>query len=210
MCFFLFSLFLPTLPCENEKGGAVIVSPKKGVIQKVGKVYAGRASSSPIVDLFITLLSMGLSGYKRLLDERTKMLETFPSRLQEVASKHGERILVCNKNTISFGITLDGLGRAKADDETDEDYTKDVSKSISSFGAMLFTRCVSGTRVVPRAQIKAMGSHEFVGFGSSTVGYPHAYMTAACALGVSTAELDEFFRRLDKTLQEYTSKKGKD
>jgi O-phospho-L-seryl-tRNASec:L-selenocysteinyl-tRNA synthase len=187
----------------------VIVSPDKSVIENVGKVYAGRASSSPIVDLFITLLSMGLTGYKRLLDERTSMLETFPDRLDSVAKKYGERLLLCPSNTISFGITLDALPRQQRDDETTEDYTKAVAKDTSSFGAMLFSRCVSGTRVVPRAQTKVMSGEEFVGFGSSTSNYHSAYMTAACAIGVSKTEIDEFFVRLDKTLGEYAARRQK-
>mmetsp|Transcript_21053 Transcript_21053/g.50027 ORF Transcript_21053/g.50027 Transcript_21053/m.50027 type:complete len:539 (+) Transcript_21053:278-1894(+) len=201
--------------CSTDKnflvpvGGAVIVSPDKSTIEKIGKVYAGRASSSPIVDLFITLLSMGLHGYKRLLEERKTMLETFPQRLQEVATKHGERVLNCPSNTISFGITLDGLVRPRNDSETEEEYIKSVSKDISSFGAMLFSRCVSGTRVVPRAQTKNMGGEEFIGFGSSTNDYPHAYMTAACAVGVSCQEINEFYKRLDKTLKEFVSKRKK-
>jgi O-phospho-L-seryl-tRNASec:L-selenocysteinyl-tRNA synthase len=187
----------------------VIVSSDKSVIDNVGKVYAGRASSSPIVDLFITLLSMGLTGYKRLLDERTSMLETFPDRLDSVAKKYGERLLICPSNTISFGITLDALPRQQRDDETTEDYTKAVAKDTSSFGAMLFSRCVSGTRVVPRAQTKVMSGEEFVGFGSSTSNYHSAYMTAACAIGVSKTEIDEFFVRLDKTLGEYAARRQK-
>lgn len=167
-------------------------------------MYAGRASSSPIVDLFITLLSMGMNGYKRLLAERQEMLKTFPSRLNEVAEKYGERILECPTNTISFGITLDKLARPRREDEREDDaaYLKEVGKDISQFGSMLFSRCVSGTRVVPRAQSKTMGDHEFLGFGSSVDGYAHAYMTAACAIGLTKEEMDEFFIRLEKTFQE--------
>lgn len=152
---------------------------------------------------------MGLNGYKRLLKEREVMLETFPRRLQMVAQKHGERVLSCPSNTISFGMTLDGLARPKEENEMDKDYTKSVAKEISSFGAMLFSRCVSGTRVIPRGEVKKMGGHEFVGFGSSTANFSHAYMTAACAIGVSNQELDEFLIRLDKTLTEFDSKKKK-
>uniref|UniRef100_A0A7S0Y830 O-phosphoseryl-tRNA(Sec) selenium transferase n=1 Tax=Pseudo-nitzschia delicatissima TaxID=44447 RepID=A0A7S0Y830_9STRA len=201
--------------CSTDKnflvpvGGAIIASPNKTIIKDVGKMYAGRASSSPIVDLFITLLSMGLTGYKRLLKERTEILETFPQRLSAVAEKHGERLLICPNNTISFGVTLDGLARPKQDDESDQDYTKSIDKEISSFGAMLFSRCVSGTRVVPRSQLKIMGGETFVGFGSSTEQYPYAYMTAACAIGVSLQEIDEFYVRLDKTLKEFKTKKKK-
>ena len=184
-----------------------MLSPQKEVIEGIGKIYAGRASSVPIVDLFITLLSMGLSGYKKLLSDRVQLLDNFSKRFDEVARKHGERLLVCPSNTISFGITLDGLARQQRDGETNEEYLKSVSSEISGFGAMLFSRCVSGTRVVPRCSTKVMGGVEFHGFGSSVENFPHAYMTAACAIGVSSAELDEFFIRLDKTLKEYKKKK---
>lgn len=208
------SSYLNTVSCRlnwlyHLSGGAIVVSPDKKLIDKVGKVYAGRASSSPIVDLFITLLSMGLKGYKRLLTERTTMLQEFPVKLQAIAEKHGERLLNCPGNTISFGITLDGLARPKVEDETDEHNTQSVAKDISSLGAMLFTRCVSGTRVVPRAQLNVMGGEEFLGFGSSTSHYHHAYMTAACAIGVSGREVEEFYLRLDKTLGEFKAKRDK-
>jgi O-phospho-L-seryl-tRNASec:L-selenocysteinyl-tRNA synthase len=182
------------------------------VIDNVGKVYPGRASSSPIVDLFITLLSMGLNGYQRLLTQRTNMAESFQSNLRTIAEKHGERLLDCPANTISFGITLDNLvaARPKRDDESDANYTLSVGKDVSMLGAMLFSRCVSGTRVVPRGVVKRMGAEEeFVGFGSSTNDYQHDYMTAACAIGVSGSELEEFYRRLDRTLGEFKAKRMK-
>lgn len=194
---------------HRSPGGAIIVSQDEEVIDKVGKVYAGRASSSPIVDLFITLLSMGLNGYKRLLTERTTMLESFAAKLQSIAEKYGERLLRCPANTISFGVSLDGLARPKRDDETDADYFQSVARDVSSLGAMLFSRCVSGTRVIPRAETKTMGGEEFVGFGSSTDHYNHAYMTAACAIGVSVREVEEFYLRLDKTLAEFKAKQRK-
>lgn len=146
---------------------------------------------------------MGFNGYKRLLSERKAMIDSFKSQLDEVARKHGERLLQCPSNTISFGITLDQLAREKRVDETDEDYLKAVAKDISYFGAMLFQRCVSGTRVVPRHETKEIGGQVFQGYGSSVEGYPHAYMTAACAIGVSRAEVKEFLLRLDKTLKEF-------
>jgi hypothetical protein len=34
-------------------------------------------------------------------------------------------------------------------------------------------------------------------------------MTAACAIGVNSREVNEFFIRLDKTLTEFTAKKKK-
>jgi O-phospho-L-seryl-tRNASec:L-selenocysteinyl-tRNA synthase len=198
--------------CSTDKnfmvpvGGAIVMSPEEDVIHTVGKVYAGRASSSPIVDLFITLLSLGFQGYQQLLKERNDLLVHFTSKLSEIAAKYDEEILDCPNNTISFGITVDHLVRPRQAGEAEEDYLQCVDKTISYFGAMLFNRCVSGTRVVPRAQLKVMSGQKFAGFGSSTDSYPHAYMTAACAVGVTKGEVDEFFARLDKTMKEFKKK----
>mmetsp|Transcript_19254 Transcript_19254/g.28486 ORF Transcript_19254/g.28486 Transcript_19254/m.28486 type:complete len:488 (+) Transcript_19254:132-1595(+) len=190
-------------------GGAIVISPKEEIIKTVGKVYAGRASSSPIIDLFITLLSMGLKGYQQLLSERNALLPHFTKRLSEIASKYDEKLLECPSNTISYGISLDHLARPKLDDQNEKDYLASIGKDVSYFGALLFSRCVSGTRVVPRAQLKVMGGQDFFGFGSSTNEYPHAYMTAACAIGVTKNEVDEFFARLDKNLKEFKKKMRK-
>ena len=198
--------------CSTDKnflvpvGGAIVMSPNEGMITNLGKVYAGRASSAPILDLFITLLSMGMQGYKRLLTERTNMLEEFVPKLQQVATKYGERLIDCPANTISFGITLDHLVSSKGIDEDAAVYLASIGDEISYFGAMLFNRCVSGTRVIPRAQTKIMSGQEFIGFGSSIDHFPHAYMTVACAIGVTKCETDEFFRRLDKAMKEFRSK----
>lgn len=73
--------------------------------------------------------------------------------------------------------------------------------SPAFLGSMLFTRCVSGTRVVPRGQLKSVGGVDFAGYGASVAGYPHDYLTAACALGLSPGELEEFSHRLDKALR---------
>ena len=195
------NLIRGSLPIHT--GGAIVSSPSEAVIQSIGKIYAGRASSSSTLDLFITLLSMGFKGYERLLKDRNDLAQRFPGRLQAVAERHGERLLLCSDNTISFGITLDNLVRPKVDEEDECDYLRAVSKDLSTIGAMLFSRCVSGTRVVPRGERKAIGGIEFIGFGSSTSDYPHAYMTAACAIGVRSEELDEFFVRLDKAFTQY-------
>jgi len=41
-------------------GGSVIYSQqKKGLVEKINKFYPGRASSGPIIDLFLTFLEMG-------------------------------------------------------------------------------------------------------------------------------------------------------
>ncbi|KAL7464084.1 hypothetical protein ACHAXS_004420 [Conticribra weissflogii] len=213
--------------CSTDKnflvpvGGALIISPNESVIDSISKNYPGRASASPMVDLFITLLSMGLDGYKGILSERLRLIGLFKAKLENIAKSHGERLLVCPRNSISFGITLDNL--AVIEDVTESKdlnaeelethhnrLQKEKNSQITKFGSMLFTRCISGTRIVPRGEVKIISGHIFEGFGSSHDDFPHAYMTAACAVGLGEAEMNEFFARLEKSWGDYCAKRDKD
>ena len=51
-------------------GGAIIAGPDEKFMEAIAKNYPGRASGSPVLDLFITLLSLGRNGYEKLLQER--------------------------------------------------------------------------------------------------------------------------------------------
>ncbi len=52
-------------------GGSIVYSPKKkDVVDKINKMYPGRASGAPVVDLFVTLLSMGESTFRQLMKQR--------------------------------------------------------------------------------------------------------------------------------------------
>lgn len=52
-------------------GGSIIYAPvKKHLCEKINKFYPGRASASPLMDLFLTYLQMGESTLKGLLAER--------------------------------------------------------------------------------------------------------------------------------------------
>ena len=88
---------------------------------------------SPILDLFMTLLAMGETGYKHLRDERRLLASSsFLHQIQEVARKHGQKVMHTPKNTISFAVSL-LVGRPQ--------YAAAVA---TEFGAMLFIRGVSG------------------------------------------------------------------
>lgn len=192
-------------------GGALIMSPNPAVIESINKNYPGRASASPMVDLFITLLSMGLDGYKGILEERKRLTGIFRQKLERVATVFGERTLNCPRNTISFGITLNHLATLDDIDENSKEMQqKEQNKQITKFGSMLFTRCISGTRIVARNETKTISGHTFVGFGSSHETYAHAYMTAACAVGMGEGEMNEFFVRLEKSWKDYCAKREKE
>lgn len=51
-------------------GGAIIAGPNENFISAIAKNYPGRASGSPVLDLFVTLLTLGRNGYEGLLQER--------------------------------------------------------------------------------------------------------------------------------------------
>lgn len=47
-----------------------------------------------------------------------------------------------------------------------------------------------------------------MGYGASINDYPHDYLTAACAVGLSATELDEFLLRLDKAIRKVKGDRG--
>ena len=85
------------------------------MIEAIGKTYPGRASVAPVLDVFITLLDLGASGYKGLLKQRKDLFKYFKGRLKEVAAANGERLLDTPSNTISLGITLSTLAGEAAE-----------------------------------------------------------------------------------------------
>ncbi|EEB13174.1 UGA suppressor tRNA-associated protein, putative [Pediculus humanus corporis] len=168
-------------------GGAIIAGFDKSFIEKISKMYPGRASSSPAMDVFITLLSLGINGYKNLISQRKEMYNYLKEELGKVASKHGEKILDTKNNPISIAMTLNSLAG------TD-------TKTITMLGSMLFLRSVSGTRVITGNDIKDVAGCKFEGWGAHNSNYPTPYLTAAAALGIRKSDVDLFVHRLDKVL----------
>ena len=118
-------------------GGALVYSPQSGMVDLVRKNYPGRASMSPILDVFITLLSMGKRELRSVLKEREDCYQYLMDRLGEVAEKYKQRVLRTPRNPISIAVTLDN---PFPEDDTFEYSDEDITK----FGAMLYTRGVSG------------------------------------------------------------------
>lgn len=159
-------------------GGAIISSRNKGLLENINSSYPGRASMSPILDLFITFLTLGENGYLEILKDRKKMVPEFREKLMDVANKHGERVLDIRDNSISFAMTC----------------------RKNDIGAKLFVRRVSGCRLVGDKEKEVCG-FRFKSYGSSFDGYPSAYLTAACAIGLTSEEMNLFFSRLDQLLE---------
>lgn len=59
-----------------------------------------------MLDLFITLLQMGSTGYKELVNERKENYLLLKQELSRVAEAYGERVLETKNNPISLGKNL--------------------------------------------------------------------------------------------------------
>ncbi|CAO2639934.1 O-phosphoseryl-tRNA(Sec) selenium transferase [Lemmus lemmus] len=168
-------------------GGAIIAGFNESFIQEISKMYPGRASASPSLDVLITLLSLGCNGYKKLLKERKEMFVYLSTQLKKLAEAYNERLLQTPHNPISLAMTL-----RTVDEQHD--------KAVTQLGSMLFTRQVSGARAVPLGSVQTVSGHTFQGFMSHTDNYPCAYLNAAAAIGMKMQDVDLFIKRLEKCL----------
>jgi len=219
-------------------GGAVVVSPAKNgaLTDAVRKNYPGRASIAPALDVLITLLSLGKNGWREKLEKREDAFEYMRERVRLTAEAHGERLLETPGNPISMGVTLSALerdlariesgearrdGRGDDDDDENENDKADANEptpptrrtrktSVSFFGSMLFSRAVSGTRVVVPGKTQEVGGITFCGFGASHDAYPVPYFTAAAALGTTREDVDAFCARLARAFTDFRKKAKKD
>jgi len=164
-------------------GGALIAGFHRKLVAEVSQTYPGRGSGSPTVDLFITLLSLGASGFKTLLANRKNNFVKLKEELIHLADRFNLCVLETKNNTISVAMTVGREGKA-----------------ATHLGSMLFTRGVSGTRVVA-STTKSLEGHNFTGWGAHTDQPFQAYLTAAAAIGMEEEEIHLFVKRLEKVLQ---------
>jgi O-phospho-L-seryl-tRNASec:L-selenocysteinyl-tRNA synthase len=88
-------------------GGAIIAGSNADFIKLISQTYPGRASSTPTIDVFITLLSLGSNGYKKLCAEQKENFQFLFNELQKVAENHDEHVLITPNNKISIGSNND-------------------------------------------------------------------------------------------------------
>ncbi|XP_054907074.1 O-phosphoseryl-tRNA(Sec) selenium transferase [Poeciliopsis prolifica] len=169
-------------------GGAIIAGFDESFVQEISKMYPGRASASPSLDVLITLLTLGSNGYKRYLSERKEIYSFLAEELKSLASAHGERLLHTPHNPISLAMSLDGLQASS-------------NQAVTQLGSMLFTRQVSGARVIPLGKEQTISGHTFRGFMSHSESYRCPYLNAASAVGITRSDVTLCMKRLDKCLK---------
>ena len=118
-------------------GGAVIAGFDKKLISEISASYPGRANMTPSLDVFITLLSMGVRGYKQLLNIRKQLFSSLCTQLEQLQNKYPVRMMKTKNNSISVALALEF-----------DTGTEEGRGQLTNVGSMLFTRGVSGTRVV--------------------------------------------------------------
>lgn len=190
-------------------GGAIVTSSDDAFVTGLSKMYPGRANATPVLDLFITLLSMGEQSYRGLLEKRSRLFESMKLSLEGIAIKYGETLISSPRNTISLSVTLKELDEdsIQPKEEGGEGVAEKLSqkqlaqKSPSYLGSMLFQRSVSGCRVVSKSsKVTKIESTEFSGWGSHATNYPFSYFTAACAIGATDEDVRLFLERLEKVM----------
>ena len=175
----------------------MIASPSTAFIKTVASIYPGRASSSPIIDLFMTMLSMGRSGYVELLNQQKIVFKHLLNGLQVFVDKFQGRLLHSPSNDISLSVTIPMLH----DGQTDMGPT--------FFGSMLFQRQVSGCRVVVITNTPTLISgYQFVNWNSHSSHHHDvsSYLTAAAGIGMTASDVDVFIGRLHKAADGYMKK----
>lgn len=202
-------------------GGAVISSCLPDILTDISQTYPGRASAAPIIDLFITLLSMGQIGYKKLLKDRKDVYAYFKLKLNALAEAFGERVVETPGNQISMAMTLDTFshsesasnrseaGQASSSQESKVSQPKEAPKYEAGetfIGSMLFNHCTSGIRVVAKGKVQKINGWSFTGYGSHHNEYPSVYLTVAAAVGMTSEDVDLTISRLEKVLKKASKK----
>ncbi|MFW9999430.1 MAG: O-phosphoseryl-tRNA(Sec) selenium transferase [Candidatus Hermodarchaeota archaeon] len=157
-------------------GGAVIASPSKENIIKISESYAGRASATPIVNFLISMLSIGLEGYQKLLKEQQQNRKTLERQLKKIAGDINERILDIY-NPVAVALSLQNLNQ----------------KQLYALGGALYNLRVTGPRVYnPKENA----------FGTCCSSYPTPYIVMNAAIGASEKDIILAIERFEKAYKQ--------
>uniref|UniRef100_A0A1I7Y2Q9 O-phosphoseryl-tRNA(Sec) selenium transferase n=1 Tax=Steinernema glaseri TaxID=37863 RepID=A0A1I7Y2Q9_9BILA len=165
-------------------GGAVVGTFKKAKVEAIAQFYPGRASAIPSRDYMITSLHLGKSGWRELLQQREELFALMKTKLEAFARSIGETVLDVPENLISLAMTLKTIPASKQ----------------TLFGSILFSRGITGARVVPSTMAKkSIEGYEFMNFGSHTAEQHVGYLNVACGIDETLSVL-QIYRNPSKTL----------
>lgn len=142
---------------------------------------------------------MGAKTMKALVKERKENYGYLKAKLNEVLPLYNERALETKNNKISIAVTITSLN---------ERIFKPNNISATFFGSYLFSRRVSGVRVVNSSAGKRCqaigGDSAFLNYGSHSENYPFLpYFTCASSIGQKREEIDVFIVRMREAFEHF-------
>jgi len=161
-------------------GGALIASPTEEIINKISQAYTGRASATPVVNFMISMLSLGISGYQKLIEEQQQNRKILEEKLLEVAIKINERLLDVH-NPVAVALSLETL----------------KNEQLYALGGALYNLRVTGPRVYnPKEK----------SFGTCCENYTTPYIVMNAAIGSKTKDITSAVERFEKAYIQITQK----
>ena len=161
-------------------GGAIIASPTNDNITKISQAYAGRASATPIVNFLISMLSLGIEGYQRLIANQKKNKKLLQEKMRNFAEKIDEKILDVF-NPVAVAMSLKNLKK----------------KQLSALGGALYNLRVTGPRVYnPEEKV----------FGTCCSNYSTPYIVMNAAIGATSKDITLAVERLEKAYTQISQK----
>jgi len=161
-------------------GGAIIASPSEEIITKISQAYAGRASAAPIVNFLISMLSLGIEGYQKLLRAQQQNRKLLENKLKGVAEKINEKILDVF-NPVAVAVSLNNLKK----------------EQLFALGGALYNLRVTGPRVYnPEESV----------FGTCSTEYITPYIVMNAAIGATSEDIISAVERFEKAYDQITQK----
>ena len=161
-------------------GGSVVYGPADSLQDQVSKVYAGRATATPYVQLLISLLAMGKIEYLKYRTEQAKNKRVLDDSLESLANQLNEKIIKDN-NPVSTAMTLTNLS----------------SEQVAELGGHLYNLRITGPRVVdPR--------RNSFGCCSELLKIPYVVMNAA--IGSSPRDIEKAVQKLGQAISSIAKK----
>jgi O-phospho-L-seryl-tRNASec:L-selenocysteinyl-tRNA synthase len=159
-------------------GGSLITSPISALLEQISQAYAGRASAMPVVQLLISLLSLGKQGYIDAIAQQQHCRSKLENFLCQLAPQIQEHVLD-NTNPVSCALSL----------------THYSPTQVAKLGGFLYNLRVTGPRVINTYE-SAFGTCCPLG------GIPWPYIVMNAAIGVQESHISEAIKRLEKALHQ--------
>ena len=176
-------------------GGSIVLTYNFELFDKLSHAYPGRASITPTIDIFITLLSMGKQGLINLINKRKILFNIFYEKLSQWAKDNDEHILSSKQfSPISIALSLKNIS----------------NEHVTELGSMLFTRRISGARVVKLNTKQIIDTYEFINYGAHSSNIQYSYLTVAAAIGIEENDIEIFMKKFDNIYQKLRKHQNSD